>query len=144
MTARPALCATRSCWGLFLTALALLGSACGLAVQSPDLFLLIRTGGGAKLTLLINDSGTISCDGGAAKQLSDPLLLRARDLATSLDTDAKAKLRIPPSKNSIYSYSVQLQDGTIRFPDTAALRHPELAQAVSFALQLAQRSCGIS
>ena len=113
-------------------------------MQSPDLFLLTRTGGATKLTLLINDSGTISCNGGPAKQLSDPLLLRARDLATSLDTDAKAKLRIPLSKNSIYSYSIQLQDGTIRFPDTAALKHPELAQAVSFALQVAQRPCGVS
>ncbi len=126
---------------LVLAALVLVVSACGLDVQSPDLFLLTRTGAGSKLTLLVNDSGTISCDGAAAKHLSDPLLLRARDLATSLDSDAKSKLRIPPSRNSVYSYSVQLQDGTIRFPDTAALKHGELAQAESFALQAAQQSC---
>lgn len=127
-----------------VAALALLASACGLDVQAPDLFLLTRTGAGAKLTLLINDSGTISCNGAAAKQLPDTLLLRARDLATSLDSDAKSKLRIPSSKNSVYSYTVALQDGTIRFPDTAALKHPELAQAESFALQAAQQSCGTS
>jgi hypothetical protein len=129
---------------LLLAALALLVSACGLAVQSADLFLLTRTGAGSRLTLLINDSGTISCNGGAPKHLADPLLLRARDLAASLDTDAKSKLRIRPSKNSIYSYSVKLQDGTLRFPDTAALEHPELAQAESFTLQVGQRSCGVS
>ncbi len=129
---------------LALTALALLVSACGLDVQAPDLFLLTRTGAGAKLTLLINDSGTISCDGAAAKALPGPLLLQARDLATSLDSDAKSKLRIRAPRNSVYSYSVELQDGTISFPDTAALKHPELAQAEAFALQAAQQSCGSS
>jgi len=37
----------------------------------PDVFLLTRTGPGSKLTLLLNDSGTISCDGG--KQSRSPM-----------------------------------------------------------------------
>jgi hypothetical protein len=124
-----------------LLALALL-AGCGEDVQAPDLFLLTRTGQGQKLTLLVNDSGTISCDGRAAKPLPDPMLLVARDLSNTLDTDAQAKLRLPSPPDSVFSYTVRLPDGTIYFPDTAGARHQELAQAEQFALQAAQGPCG--
>lgn len=124
-----------------LSALALAG--CGLDVQSPDLFLLTRTGPGGRLTLLVNDSGTISCDGRRAQSLPDPLLLQARDLATSLDNDAQAGMHIAASADTVYRYSVRLQDGTITFPDTAGAHHQELAQAELFALQAAQNPCKV-
>jgi hypothetical protein len=117
-------------------------TGCGLNVQSPDLFLLTRTGPGSTLSLLVNDSGTVRCNGGKAKKLSDPLLLRARDLATSLDNDAKSKLRIAPSANSVFFYRIKLQDGTVSFPDTAGAGHAELAQAEQFALNAVQ-ACGL-
>jgi hypothetical protein len=117
---------------------------CGLAVQSPDLFLLTRYGQGGQLTLLVNDGGTIRCNGGKPKPLSDPLLLQARDLATSLDTDAMAKLRIAAGPDSVYTYKVRLQDGTIYFPDTAAAKHVELGQAEQFTLRAARQACGLS
>ncbi len=119
-------------------------AACGLSLQSPDLFVLSRIGQGTKLTLLVNDSGTIRCAGAAAKPLPDPLLLRARDLAKALAGDAKAKLLIRSGPRTIYSYSIKLQDGTISFPDTAASDHPELAQAELFALDASHRACGFS
>jgi hypothetical protein len=118
-------------------------AGCGLNVQSADLFALTRTGQGKPLTLLVNDGGTVRCDGGSAKQLPDQLLLQARDLATSLDNDAKAKLRVPASAGTVASYTVKLQDGTVSFPDTAGSRHAEFAQAELFALQVAQRVCGL-
>jgi hypothetical protein len=119
---------------------------CGLAVQAPDLFLLIRTGQGSRLTLLVNDDGTIRCDGKRAHSLSDPLLLQARDLASSLGGDAREKLRIPPARNSVYRYTIRLQDGTISFPDTATAggRYPRLAQAELFTVQAAQQACRLS
>jgi hypothetical protein len=119
-------------------------AGCGFAVQSPDLFLMTRTGQGKTLTLLLNDGGTIRCDGGRTRPLADPLLLRARDLATSLDSDAKRGLRIPAPADSVFHYTVRLQDGTISFPDTAAAKHSELAQAELFAVQAAQQACGLS
>ena len=121
-------------------------AGCGLNVQSADLFLLTRTGQGGRLTLLVNDSGTVSCNGGHARRLSDPLLLRARDLANSLSADAKANLRIAAPANSVYRYTIKLQGGTIAFPDTAAASgsHPALAQAELFAVQTAQQACGLS
>jgi hypothetical protein len=119
-------------------------AGCGLNLQSPDLFLLTRTGQGTRLTLLVNDSGTIRCNGAAAVQLPDPLLLAARDVANALAGDAKAKLLIRSGSRSVYSYSIKLRDGTILFPDTAASVHPELAQAELFALQASQHPCGAS
>jgi hypothetical protein len=120
-------------------------AGCGLNVQSPDLFTLSRTGQGKPLTMLVNDSGTIRCDGGKTKSLPDPLLLDARDLADDLNKDARNKLHVPPpAPDSVFSYKITLQDGTVSFSDTAARTHPELARAELFAAQAAQGPCGLS
>lgn len=121
-----------------------LGAAgCGLNVQSPDLFLLTRVGAGSKLTLLVNDSGTIACDGAKPRTLPDPLLLQARDLAKNLDSDAKSGLKLPQRPDSVYRYTLRLQSGTIAFPDTAAGARAELAQVELFVLQ-ARGACKIN
>ena len=120
-------------------------AGCGLNVQSPDLFTLSRTGQGQPLTLLVNDSGTIRCDGGKTKSLPDPLLLDARDLADDLNKDAQSKLHIPPAApDSVFRYRITLQEGTVSFSDTAARTRPELARAELFAAQAAQGPCGLS
>jgi hypothetical protein len=133
-------------WAAALIAGAAVVAGCGLNVQSPDLFVLKRTGQGATLTLLVNDGGTIRCNGGRSRRLSDPLLLQARDLANALDGDAKANLRIAATANSVFRYRISLQNGTITFPDTAAAggQYPALARAEQFAVQAAQRACGLS
>lgn len=120
-------------------------AGCGLSVQSPDLFLLTRSGHGRRLTLLVNDGGTIRCNGGKSRTLPDPLLLQARDLASGLAGDARQRLRIRSSPNSVYRYTISLQQGTISFPDTAAAtgRYPRLARAELFALRAAQQACGL-
>ena len=118
---------------------------CGLDVQAPDLFQVTRPGGGGqRLTLLVNDGGTISCDGGKPKSLPDPQLLQARDLATSLNADVKAKLRFPVNTRSVFSYRVKVQNGTFTFPDTAASTRKELSQMELFVLQAAAHPCGLS
>jgi hypothetical protein len=119
---------------------------CGLNEQAPDLFLLTRAGQGRKLTLLVNDGGTIRCNGAAPKSLPDPLLLQARDLAGGLGGDAQDNLRLPPEPGSVYRYTIRLQQGTISFPDSAAAsgKYPRLAQAEQFAVQAAQQGCGLS
>jgi hypothetical protein len=132
----------RACLAIAFAATLLAG--CGLNVEAPDLFLLARTGHAGKLTLLVNDSGTIRCNGGRTRTLAEPLLLRARDLALALDGDAKHSLRIASPPNSVSRYLIRLQDGTISFPDTAAARRSELAQAELFAVQAAQQACGLA
>jgi hypothetical protein len=132
-------------WLVTVGTVALL-AGCGLDVQSPDLFLLTRSGQNSRLTLLVNDGGTIRCNGHAPRRLPDPLLLQARDLASGLGGDAQEKLRIPPSRGSVYRYTIRLQQGTISFPDTATAggRYPRLARAQLFAVQAAQQVCGLS
>jgi hypothetical protein len=115
-----------------------------LSVQAGDLFLLTRAGAGRQLSLLVSDGGTVRCDGGAAEPLPDNLLLRARDLANSLDNDAKNHLRLPPAANTVSTYTVRLKDGTISFPDTAARTHSELGQLELLSVQIAQGPCGLS
>ncbi len=132
--------------GLAVLGLVMVLAGCGLNVQAPDLFLLTRVGQSGRLTLLVNDGGTIRCNGRPAHRLSDPLLLEARDLANLLDGDANAKLRIAAPPNSVYRYRISLQGGTISFPDTAAAsgKFPALAQAELFTVRAAQQACGLS
>jgi hypothetical protein len=124
-----------------LAAAALAG--CGLDVKAPDLFLVTRTGSGKPLTMLVNDGGTITCDGARAKTLPDKLLLVARDLAVQLVPDAQSKLDLPSPRGSVYRYNVRLQQGTIAFSDTDGLHHPTLAELEQFVVQ-AQPSCGVA
>lgn len=126
-----------------LSALTLLPAlaGCGLKVKGADLFLITRRGDGPEMALLVNDSGTISCNGGSPKPLADPLLLQARDLAQSLD--AVAGLRLPVPHNSVFHYYVVLPYGSVSFPDTAGRHHPLLAQVEQFALKAGQQACGL-
>ncbi len=117
---------------------------CGLEVQSADLFVLTRAGQGRPLTLVVNDGGTVRCDGAKARKISDPLLIQARDVADDLDKDAKAKLKLPARPPSVYFYTVRLPDGTITFADTSVSGHRELARAELLAAQIARSACGVS
>ena len=120
-------------------------TGCGFEVQEPDLFLVTRTGAQAKrLSLLVNDDGTISFDKGKPKNLPDPLLLQARDLATNLNADVSAKLRFPASARSVYTYTVKVQNGTMSFPDTAGLSRKELSDLELFVVQAAASPCDLS
>jgi hypothetical protein len=119
-------------------------AGCGLNVQSPDLFLLTRTGQGSKLTLVVSDSGTIRCNGAKARTISDPLLIGARDLSDNLAPDAGKDLSLPSAPGSVFSYRISMQQGTIAFSDRDTRGHKELAQAELFAAQAAQQACGLS
>jgi hypothetical protein len=129
--------------GLALAA-ACLVAGCGLQVQSADLFQLTRTGPGGKLTLVVNDSGSISCDGGPARNISSSRLIAARDLSDGLAGDAGHHLTLPVPANSVYTFRIRLQQGTITFSDRDTARYPNLAQAVLFATQTAQQVCGLT
>ncbi len=129
-----------------VTTVALLAAAVAgcLSVQAADLFLVTRTGAGRQLTLVVNDGGTVRCNGAAAKPLPDKFLIQARDLANMLDTDAQHHLHLPRTANTVATYTVKLKDGTISFPDTAARTHSELAQLELLTVQIAQGPCGLS
>lgn len=123
--------------------IAVVVSACGFDVQLQDLFLLTRTGQGTKLTLLVNDDGSVSCNGAKTKMLPSAMLITARDLADNLGGDASHNLDLPPRADSIYRYRIKLEQGTIRFSDRDTAHFPNLAQAELFTLQTAQQVCGL-
>jgi hypothetical protein len=127
---------------LFAAALALAG--CGAA--TPDLFVLTRTGSlpGARLTLLVNDGGTVRCNGGAARPLPDPQLLAARDIASSVQKDARKALVLPARQGALLRFRLRDQDGTVTFSDIDADRHPELAKVVAFSRTVAQQVCRLA
>jgi hypothetical protein len=125
-----------------LIAAALLLGGCGFDVQSPDLFLVTRSGPGTKQSELVNSSGTIACNGGQPKQLSDPLLIQARALSTSLNDDVK--LHFTRNAHTVFTYTVKVQNGTFTFPDTAGSARKELSQLELFFLQAGSDPCGFS
>jgi hypothetical protein len=125
-----------------LAAVALAG--CGAAY--PDLFELRRTGSlpGARLTLLVNDGGTVRCNGGEARQLPARLLLDARRFARDLMEEAHDDLTLPAPRSSLLRYRLRTQDGTVTFSDVDAARRPELAPVIVFARAVAQDVCGLA
>ncbi len=129
---------------VLVAAAALTMSACGLDVRSADLFVLTRTGQGSKLTLLVNDGGTVRCNGASSRPLSDALLIRARDLSVNLAGDASKNLSLPIGPGTVFSYRIRLQQGTVRFADLDTAHHPILAQAELLAAQVAQQACGLN
>jgi hypothetical protein len=129
---------------LVLCALAPALGGCGAA--SPDLFLLTRAGSapGAHLTLLVNDGGTVRCNGGAARPISDTQLLAARDVTTAIQKDAQKTLDLPAPPGSLLRFHVRSQDGTVTFSDLDAARHPELAKVVAFTQDVAHSVCHLA
>ncbi len=120
---------------------ALAAAGCGFQVRSADLFLLTRTGAQGKLTLLVNDGGTIRCNGAAARSLPDPALIQARDLADNVAREVQKHARFPAGHGAVDFFTVSLQQGTISFPDTAGARDRTLAQAELFATRSAEGVC---
>jgi hypothetical protein len=127
---------------LALAALALGG--CGAAY--PDVFLLTRSGSlpGARLTLLVNDGGTVRCNGGAERQLPARRLLDARRIAEDLSEDAQQDLTLPRPRGSLLRFRIRTEEGTVTFSDIDAARRPELAPVVEFARTVAQDVCGLA
>jgi hypothetical protein len=132
----------------FAAAVAVLAAVAlaGCCAAYPDLFELRRTGSlpGARLTLLVNDGGTVRCNGGEARQLPARLLLDARRFARDLMEEAHDDLTLPAPRSSLLRYRLRTQDGTVTFSDVDAARRPELAPVIVFARAVAQDVCGLA
>jgi len=127
-----------------LAAVAVAFGGCGAAY--PDLFVLHRTGSlpGARLTLLVNDGGTVQCNGGKEIQLPPRRLLDARRIAEDLAEDAADDLTLPAPPRSLLRFRIRTEEGTVAFSDVDAARRPELGEVVAFARSVAQDVCGLA
>ena len=126
-----------------LAAAALLG---GCGTPSADLFVVHRSGSipGARLALLVSDGGFVNCNGGPDREMSDPLLLAARELQRDLEKYAKRRLTLPAGPGSVLTYSVRLEDGTVRFSDTSKGQPVVFRKAALFVRRVAKGPCGLA
>jgi hypothetical protein len=124
-----------------LTALVLLA---GCGSQSPDLFEVVRSGQGpnARADIVVNDAGTVRCDG-KEHTLPGDLLLRAREAARDLEDPASLGLRLPPGRGSVLSYRVRLQQGTVAFSDTSRRQPKGFLEVQAVTKDIAEDVCGL-
>lgn len=122
-------------------------AGCGESVELPDLFLIQRSGGAGKLTLLVNEGGAVRCNGGAKRQLSDPQLVLARGLQEELQSPSAKHLVLPARAGSVFDYYVRDDagdaEGTVRFADNSADQPSVLRHLAYFVLEVAQKVCGL-
>ena len=128
--------------GGWLVAAVLALAACG-GVQAADLFVVTRMGGGphGELSLLVNEEGGVSCNGGPVRQLSDPQIVQARGIQEELHDAASAGLRLAPRPGSVYSYEIRDETGTVRYADNSSGRPHVLDELSLFVEQVAQQVC---
>ena len=126
-----------------VAALALALGGCGQ--PSADLFAVTRSGDGPNddVTLVVNDGGTVTCDGGAPRQLGGERLLEARELGRELTEAAELQLQLPPGAGATLSYRVQSESGTVTFSDASRDRPPALNRLMAFVSGVAEDVCGL-
>jgi hypothetical protein len=122
-------------------------SGCG-GITAPDLFIIQRSGSdpSAKLTLLVNEEGGVSCNGvsmlaGRKLKLSDPQLVQARAIQEDLSEPASKHVSSAPRPGSVLSYRVRDEAGSLSFSDNSAGQPPVFRRLALFVLQTAQRVC---
>ena len=123
--------------------LAVLLSGCG--APSADLFVVTRSGTdrNAKLTMLVADDGTVTCNG-AQHALSGKQLLTARQLTRDLSPQAELNLELPAGPGSVLSYTVRMQAGTVAFSDTSRPLPKAFSQLSAFTKDVSEDVCGLN
>ena len=130
--------------GLVLAAV-WVATVAGCGAPSPELFEVQRTGTvpGARLKLEVSDGGRVRCNGGADRNLGSRRLLDARETARELGDEARDDIALPPGPNSVYSYRVRLEDGTVRFSDTSPGITAEMRALQALTRSIAREVCGL-
>jgi hypothetical protein len=134
-------------------ALALSGALVGIffagcgGVTAPDLFIVYRTGSTplARLTLLVNEEGGVTCNGRAAAQkLSDPQIVKAREIQEDLAKPSSSHVALPPRPGSVLRYFVRDEGGYVRFSDNSAGQPNVFRKMQLFVLQTSQEICRLA
>jgi len=128
--------------GGLLCALLLCGCGGG-GVLSADLFEVKRSGSvpGAQLTLVVNEDGTVRCDGGPPLPISDPQLVLARGIQEELKEAVSSHLALPPSHGSVLSYYLRDGEGYVRFSDNSAGQSKTMHELQGLVLEVGQKVC---
>jgi len=121
-------------------------AAAGCGTPSADLFAVTRSGTipGARLSMVVGDGGTVTCNGAKAVGLTDPQLLPAPELQRELTKPARRHLVLAPRPQSILRYRVRTPDGSVTFADNSAGAGAALARLTLFVREVAQRQCRLA
>jgi hypothetical protein len=121
---------------------ALLLAGCG--TSSPDLFEVKRSGRdrNANVTVVVNDGGTVSCNG-KSHPLDSERLLAARQVLRDLEPQAELQLELPPGRNSELSYRARMEAGTVAFSDTSRGNPRSFLALAAFTSDVTERVCGL-
>lgn len=120
-------------------------SACGGTIVQDDLAI-ARTGSvpGARLTLVVNDAGTVTCNGRPAVAVSGSQLIEARYIQMTMVTQAQHGLTLPAGPRPVLHYVVDSPDGHVSFYDDSPAQ-PSIFQALQLlTLQIAQQDCHLA
>ena len=123
-------------------AAAVLSGGCG--TESPDLFAVERSGPDpqANLRLVVNDGGSVTCNG-EEHSLDADRLLRARELSREVAKQAELGVELPPGPSANLRYRVRMEEGTVAFSDTSRGNPRSFFQLAAFTKDVAERVCGI-
>lgn len=117
----------------------------GCGAEYDDLFRVSRDGAlpDARVEIVVNDSGTVSCDRGEARQLDSRLLLRGRDIVRALGEEELLGETFARPANAQLRFELRTLEGDVTFSDTDGAREPELGRMLALVRELAQRECGL-
>jgi hypothetical protein len=130
-----------------LVVAALLVVGCGGAVTAPDLFIVYRSGSTphARLTMIVNEEGGVTCDGHeAAQKLSDPQIVKAREIQEDLEKPSSSHLELAPRAGSVLRYFVRDEKGYVRFSDDSAGQPAVFQKLQLLVLQASQEICHLA
>jgi hypothetical protein len=130
----------------FVLAVAIPLAGCS-GVKAPDLFIVYRSGSTsqAKLTLLVNEEGGVTCNGRvAAQKLSDSQIVKAREIQEALAKPSSSHLSLSPQAGSVLHYYVRDESGYVRFSDNSAGQPAVLRKLQLFVLQSSQEICHLA
>jgi len=118
--------------------------AAGCGGDYSDLLAVQRTGSlpDADVAFVINDGGTIRCDGGEEQPLPSQLLLEARDVVDALRPEFEERTSYPRSPSALLRFDAETADGEMAFNDVDGRRDEDLGRLILLVRRTAQQMCG--
>ena len=135
-----------------MAALAAAALLAGCGGPSADLYLVERAGStpGARLTMLVGDGGTVTCNRGSQEPITSAQLIEARAIADGLNGDeeepgpAARGVELAPQPGSIFRYRVRSEAGVVAFSDNSKAQPEAFYRLARLTRRLAKDACGLA